>query len=317
MKVVFFGSPEFAVPCLEATARNHEIALVVTQPDRPAGRGRMLTPAAVKVVAQKAGWPVFSPTKLREPAVAERLRALEPDVFVVVAYGRILPPALLEVPRLGPWNVHASLLPAYRGAAPIQWAIIRGERQTGVCVMRMEEGLDTGPVADCRTLPIEEHDTAGTLSPRLAAAGADLLVEVLEDIAAGRVQTTAQDHARATLAPILRKEDGLLDLHQPARLVSAQARGVDPWPGAALRLAEETLKVFSPEVVFGQGQPGEVLGVGPGLIVACGSDAVSFRELQFPGRRRLAAQAALAGHPITPGTRLLSKTPPGKENGSP
>ena len=191
---------------------------------------------------------------------------------------------------------------------PIQWSVIRGETETGVCIMRMEEGLDTGPVAACRTTPIEDQDTAGTLAARLSGMGAQLLLDTLPVIAAGEATLQVQDHARATLAPMLTKEDGLIDFRQPARLVSAQARGVDPWPGAFAWLDEEPVKLFGPTVVASQGEPGTVLGItGSGLGIACGEGAIAFAELQLPGRKRLPAAAVLAGRPIAPGTRLRGK----------
>jgi methionyl-tRNA formyltransferase len=307
VRIVFFGSPAFALPSLRAVAREHQVVAVVSQPDRPAGRGKVLQPPPVKELALQLGLPVEQPTKLRDGAVAKALSALQPDAFVVVAYGRILPPDLLAVPRLGPWNVHASLLPKYRGAAPIQWSVIRGEQKTGVCVMRMEEGLDTGPVAACREEAIAETDTAGTLAERLSHLGADLLLQTLPRIADRSVVLQTQDHNAATLAPLLKKEDGILDFSVPARLVSAQARGVDPWPGATVFLAGEPMKVFVPTLAPGQGAPGEVLGHGPqGLMVACGQGAVAFAELQLAGRKRLPAAAVLAGHSIPVGTRLLA-----------
>jgi methionyl-tRNA formyltransferase len=305
LRVVFFGSPEFAVPSLVGAADRHDIVAVVTQPDRPAGRGARLQPPAVKVLATERGLPVLQPPKLRDGALAAELRRLAPDLFVVVAYGRILPPDLLAVPRLGPWNVHASLLPKHRGAAPIQWAVIRGDTETGVSIMRMEEGLDTGPVAARVAEPILVDDTAGTLSSRLAPLGARLLVETLSMIADGGVALREQDHALATLAPPLEKADGRLDFRQPAAMVAARARGVDPWPGAAVVLDGTLSKVFLPRVVAGRGTPGEVLGLVPhGLAVACGDGAVAFAEIQLPGRKRMPARALLAGHPIHPGTIL-------------
>jgi len=308
VRVVFFGSPDFAVPSLRALAGRHEVALVVSQPDRPAGRGRAVQMPAVKEAALALGLPVEQPPKIKDPTVAERLAALAPEVFVVVAYGRILPPALLAIPRLGPWNVHASLLPKLRGAAPIQWAVIRGETRTGICIMRMEEGLDTGPVAARAELPIGEDDTAGTMAERLSVLGAELLLQTLPRIEAGSVVLEPQDHAQATLAPMLEKEHGLLDFTQPAAAVSAHARGVDPWPGASATLAGEPVKLFHPRLAAGQGAPGEVLGLVPaGLLVACGQGALAFAELQFPGRKRLPAAAVLAGRPIAPGTRLGGK----------
>jgi methionyl-tRNA formyltransferase len=311
MRAIFFGSPEFAVPALERVARDHQVLAVLSQPDRPAGRGRAVLAPAVKVSAQRLGLPVLQPTKLRDPDLHAQLAALQPDVFVVVAYGRILPPALLAVPSLGPWNVHGSLLPKYRGAAPIQRAVMAGDDLTGVCIMRMEEGLDTGPVLACRQEVISDQDTAGSLALRLSLLGADLLGVTLAEIAAGRAQTQAQDHARATLAPMLSKDDGLLDFTRPARLVSAQARGVDPWPGAMANLDDSTvLKLFGPQVVDTQrsAAPGTVLGLAPdGLVIACGNQAVAFAELQLPGRKRLAAAAVLAGHPIPADTLLRGR----------
>jgi methionyl-tRNA formyltransferase len=322
-RAVFFGSPAFAVPSLRVVASGTELCAVVSQPDRPAGRGREPAAPPVKLAALALGVPVLQPERLRAPETIEALRALEADVFIVVAYGRILPPALLDLPRRGPFNVHASLLPRLRGAAPIQWAIIRGETETGVCIMRMEAGLDTGPVAATRAVPIGDDDTAGTLSARLAELGARLLAETLPAIVAGEVALRPQDDALATLAPPLTKADGLLGFGRPARSVSAQARGVDPWPGATALLDGEPMRLFEPIVLGpapgGAGRaPGTVTGLqqvaaGPGqetagvLVVSCGDPeaaSLGFAELQLPGRRRLPAAAVLAGRPIPAGTRL-------------
>jgi len=305
VRIVFFGSPEFAVPALAAVERQHEVVAVVTQPDRPAGRGGKVHPPPVKVLAEEKGLPVLQPRTLRDGVLRGQLAGLSPDLFVVVAYGRILPVDLLSLPPLGPWNVHASLLPRYRGAAPIQWAIMRGETETGVSIMRMEAGLDTGPVAAVAREPIRPDDTAGSLAVRLASLGADLLVDTLPRIAEGAVSPRAQDDSAATLAPPLDKRDGQLDFTRPAPLVSAHARGVDPWPGAFVMLEGQPAKVFGPAVIEGAGRPGEVLGLSPhGLAVACGAGAVAFAELQLPGRKRMPARALLAGHPIPAGTRL-------------
>ncbi len=307
MRVVFFGSPAFAVPSLTAVAATHDVAAVVTQPDRPAGRGKQLTPPAVKQAAARLGLKVLQPAGVRDDAVRTQLAALVPDVFVVVAYGRILPAALLEVPRLGSWNVHASLLPRYRGAAPIQWAIIRGETRTGVAVMRMEAGLDTGSVAAVRETAIRDDETAGTLADRLAALGAEILSETLIHIASGAVRLTPQDDARATLAPPLDKDAGRLDFGRAAAEVSARARGVDPWPGAWALLDGQAVKLFTPRAMpaVAAGAPGEVMAAGAdGLIVACAGGVVAFAEMQLPGRRRMAVSAAVAGRPIHPGARL-------------
>jgi methionyl-tRNA formyltransferase len=303
MRIVFFGSPEFAVPSLAALTVSQTIAAVVTQPDRPAGRGGKLHMPAVKAFALEKGLTVLQPTKLRDGAVAKELAALAPDLFVVVAYGRILPPDLLAIPRLGPWNVHASILPKLRGAAPIQWAVIRGENTTGVTIMRMEEGLDTGPVAAQATEPILPTDTAAALSARLAPLGARLLVATLPTIVDGSLRLCQQDHAAATLAPPLDKRDGYLDFRQTALEVSARARGVDPWPGATAPIEGQAARLFQPTVVAGHAGPGEFLGLVPeGLAVACGDGAVAFAEIQMPGRKRMPARALLAGRPIRPGT---------------
>jgi methionyl-tRNA formyltransferase len=303
LRVVFFGSPDFATPSLDAIADRHDVVAVVTQPDRPAGRGRRLQAPAAKTLALARGLVVLQPTKLRDGVVAQQLAALKPDLFVVVAYGRILPPDLLAVPRLGPWNVHASILPKFRGAAPIQWAVIRGERSTGVTIMRMDAGLDTGAIAAFTTDVIRDDDTAGSLAARLSVLGASLLVETLPTIVDGSVVLRAQEDGAATLAPPLRKEDGQLNFSQSALVVSAQARGVDPWPGATVLLQGAPTKVFGPTIVTGSGKPGEVLGLLPqGLAIACGQDAVAFAELQIPGRKRMPAQRVLAGHPLPPRT---------------
>jgi methionyl-tRNA formyltransferase len=303
MRVVFFGSPEFAVPSLRAIAERHDVVAVVSQPDRPAGRGGKLQSPAVKVLADGLGLRVLQPMKLRDGALARELAALAPDVFVVVAYGRILPPDLLAVPRLGPWNVHASLLPKFRGAAPIQWSIIRGEEETGVTIMHMEEGLDSGDVAAVARERIRPDDTAGSLSARLSTLGAQLVVDTLPAIELRTVILHKQDDSQATLSPPLSKTDGQLVFTEPAEAVSAQARGVDPWPGATLLLQGEVTKVFGPTVVEGAGRPGEVLGLrSQGLAFACGSGVIAFSEIQLPGRKRMPAKALLAGHPVPPGT---------------
>jgi len=303
LRVVFFGSPGFAVPSLAAVAAAHQVVALVTQPDRPAGRGKQLTPPPAKELAGKLGIPVQQPTSLKMPEFLAGMKELQADLFVVVAYGRILPQAVLDVPRLGPWNVHGSLLPKFRGAAPIQWSIIRGESKTGICIMRMEAGLDTGPVAATVETPIADTDTAGTLSERLSRLGAELLVETIPRLVAG-VEVVPQDHARHTLAPMLKKEDGWLDFARPAREVSARARGVDPWPGPTAVLDGEPIKLFVPRVVTGQGAPGAIIGNTDGLVVACGEGAVAFGELQLPGRKRLPAAAVLAGRPILVGSVL-------------
>ncbi len=311
-RAVFFGSPAFAVPCLRAVAAVTELVAVVSQPDRPAGRGQAPAAPAVKREAEALGVPVLQFEKVRTPETHAALAALAADLFVVVAYGRILPQPLLDLPRLGPFNVHASLLPKLRGAAPIQWAIINGERETGVSIMRMEAGLDTGPVAAMRALPIADDDTTGTLSSKLSELGAQLFTDTLPAIVGGSATLRPQDDAAATLAPLLAKGDGIIEFARPARLVSAQARGVDPWPGAASVLGGEPLKLFAPRVLEAAPrsgeprQPGTILDVtADGLLVACGDadqHLVAFGELQFPGKLRM--PAALARDRLRPGMRL-------------
>jgi methionyl-tRNA formyltransferase len=298
------GSPAFAVPALEAVARRHEVALVVTQPDKPVGRGKRVAAPPVKVAAEALGIPVIQPRATRKPAFAEALREVGADVGVVVAYGRILPRAVLDAFPRGCLNIHASLLPKYRGAAPIQWAIIRGEHETGVTIMRLDEGMDTGPVLEERRVPIADDDTAGTLAETLAPMGADLLLEVLAQVEAGTARVQPQDHAAATYAPMLTKSDGRVDWTHDAPSVSARIRGVDPWPGAQTTLEGEPLKLFAPAVVAGDGAPGQILSLEGGLVVACGRGAVRVGEVQAPGKRRMPADAFARGRKLMPGAVL-------------
>jgi methionyl-tRNA formyltransferase len=301
------GSPAFAVPALEAVAKRHEVALVVTQPDKPVGRGKRVTSPAVKIAAEALGIPVAQPRATRKPAFAETLREVEAEVGVVVAYGRILPRAVLDAFPHGCLNIHASLLPKYRGAAPIQWAIIRGEEETGVAIMRLDEGMDTGPVIAERRLPIAADDTAGDLAERLAPVGAELLVEVLAQVETGTAHERPQDHAVATYAPMLTKADGAIDWSQDARAVSARIRGVDPWPGAQTTLEGDPLKLFAPAVVSedgGEGAPGQILSLEGGLVVACGQGALRVAEVQAPGKRRMPADAFARGRKLSPGALL-------------
>jgi methionyl-tRNA formyltransferase len=303
------GSPAFAVPALEALARATEVVAVVTQPDRPAGRGLELVEPAVKVAARAAGLPILQPASVRKPPFVEELRALAPDLAVVVAYGRILPPEVLATPRLGCWNVHASLLPRLRGAAPIQWVLIRGERRTGVTLMQMDAGLDTGAILLQRELDVDLNDeadiTSGELHERLSRLGATTLAEGLELEAEGRLAARPQDDTLATLAPLLTKETGRIDFSAGAVAVQNLVRGCDPWPGAYFTHEGVPIKVFGARVVSGRGEPGLVMGADrDGLLVGCGTDAVAFAALQRPGRKRLDAAAFLAGMPIERGALI-------------
>src|SRR5689334_21459146 len=226
------GSPEFAVPCLRALHAHHEVALVVSQPDKPAGRGGQLTAPAVKLAAQELGLPVIQPRSARTGELRDALAASGAELAVVVAYGKILPKPVLDALPRGCINVHASILPRYRGAAPVQWAVIHGETETGVAIMQLDEGMDTGPVLLERRVEIGPEETAGELMERLAPVGAAALIEAIDGWVAGTLQPVAQDHARATRAPMLQKSDGAIDFAEPASIVAARIRGVDPWPGA-------------------------------------------------------------------------------------
>lgn len=304
MRAIFFGTPRLAVPSLDAVASIADVALVVCQPDRPAGRGLALRPPPVKERALELGVEVVQPRRVKRAAFAESLRAVEADVAVVVAYGRILPRAVLDAPRTGCVNVHASLLPRWRGAGPIQWAIAGGDARTGVCLMQMDEGMDTGPVIACEATPIDPDETAGELGGRLAQLGAELLTRELPRWVAGEITPTPQDHDAATMAPLLTKEDGRIDWSWTARAVHDRVRGMHPWPGAHTHLGGTTLKIHRTRVVDGEGPPGAVLAADDALVVACGEGAVAIEQLQLAGKKRLKARAFLSGHPIAPGARL-------------
>jgi methionyl-tRNA formyltransferase len=306
--VPFMGTAPFAVPSLRAlVAAGHTVPLVVTQPDRPAGRGRATTPPAVKVAARELGLPVWQPSLLRDEAAVARLAALAPDVIAVAAYGKILPQAILDVPRLGCVNVHASLLPKYRGAAPVQWAIYHGEVETGVSIMRMEAGLDTGPVLLTRTLPIGPDDDAPAVTARLAELGAEALVEALRRLDAGEIAPRRQDDAAATLAPPLRKEQARLDWGRPAKALHDQVRAFRPWPGAVALWAGRPVKILKTRYVSGScgAAPGEVVAVGPeGIHVATGDGVLVLVEVQPESRRAQSGAEFARGARIAPGMRL-------------
>jgi len=299
------GSPDFAVPTLHAVCERAEVVAVVTQPDKPAGRGLGMVAPAVKTAALERGLTVWQPVSVRKPPFLDELRALECDLAVVVAYGKILPIDVLNAPRLGCFNVHGSLLPKYRGAAPIQWAIIGGETETGVTLMRMDVGMDTGDMLAKRSIPIPDDATTGSLYPVLSLLGAELVRDSWDALVAGKLVPEPQDHALATMAPMLDKETGHVDFALGARRVRDLVRGCDPWPSAFTLLDGQPLKLFQPKIVSGRGPAGEVLGADrDGLLVGCGDDTIAFGALQLPGRKRMPAQALLAGRPIPSGTRL-------------
>ena len=304
MRVVFMGTPDFAVPCLQRLlADGHEVPAVFTQPDKPVGRHAGLTPPPVKQLALSHGLPVYQPTKTRDAPVAALLRELAPDCLVVVAYGRILPQEILDVPPRGCVNIHGSLLPRYRGAAPIQWSVIRGETVTGVTSMFMDAGMDTGDIIDTLTTPIGENETAGELFERLAPLGARLLSTTLAAIADGTVTRRPQNDAEATMAPMLEKAMGRLDLTRPAQELHNQVRGMNPWPGAFCTAGGKTLKIHETRVAAGSGAPGTLLCADP-VTVACGEGALQLVTVQPEGKPRMAAEAWLRGARLPQGARL-------------
>ena len=309
MKIAFLGTPEFAVAPLDALARaGHEVACVVAQPDRPAGRGQALREPATKAWARARGVPVLQPEKVRDGRLAAELRALAPDLLVVVAYGRILGDDLLTLAPFGAVNVHASLLPRWRGAAPIQWALAAGDLETGVTLMHMDAGLDTGDILLQRVLPIAPDETSATLHDRLAALGAAAIVEGLPLLEAGRRLTPVrQDGACATLARIIEKEDGRLDFARPAAELAARVRAFTPWPGAFTTLGGRLLKVHAARALPGGPglAPGEVSAGGDGLLVGCGAgSALLLAEVQLEGKKRLSAADFVKGQPVAAGTVL-------------
>jgi len=302
------GTAPLAQPSLEAllASPEFEVAAVATQPDRPKGRDLRLQPSAVKQTALKAGLPVLQPLKARDGAFIDQLRALAPDLIVVAAYGQILPPTILELPHFGCLNVHTSLLPKYRGAAPIQWAILDGEAETGVTIMKMDAGLDTGAILAQRATLIAPEDNAATLHDRLAGLGAALLTETIPLCVAGGIQPQPQDNSRATYARKITKEDGRLDWTQPARVLWNRVRGLTPWPGTFTHLEGRLLKIWRASVVpEPRGAPGEVLLADKsGVVVACGEQALRLEELQREGGRRMSAAEFLAGHALAVGAQF-------------
>jgi methionyl-tRNA formyltransferase len=308
MRIVFMGTPEFSVPTLRALCgAGHEVALVVTQPDRVKGRGGKPSPPEVKVAALELGLSVIQPEKLTDPGVMEALKKADPDAIAVVAFGFILKQDVLALPRLGCVNAHASLLPKYRGAAPIQWAIAGGEEKTGVTAMLMDQGMDTGDILLQREVAIEPGDTGGSLHDRLAHVAAELMVETLEGLRAGNLTPAPQDNSRATYAPMLKKQDGKIDWSLPARTIALRVRAFDPWPGTFSLLGEKQLKITKAvaEKAESSKPAGTVISADKnGIIVSCGQGALKVLEVQPPGKRRMSAREYLAGHGLATGVRL-------------
>jgi methionyl-tRNA formyltransferase len=310
MKLVFCGTPQFAVPSLEKlAAQGFDIQLVVTQPDRPQGRGMVMTAPPVKQAATRLGLPVIQPEKIKKnDEFQQQLRAIAPDAIIVVGYGRIIPPWMLELPRFGNINVHASLLPKYRGAAPIQWAIARGETTTGVTTMRIDEGLDTGDMLLKREMAIHPDETAETLSPRLAEPGAELLVETLHGLQQGKIAAIPQNHAEATLAPILKKEDGLIDFQWTSHEIHNRLRGFQPWPGIFTKFKGKNLKIVSAMPAQGtalQADQGEMRIADDHLLVGCGSGTIlELIQVQPEGKKVISAREFINGYRPADGERL-------------
>jgi methionyl-tRNA formyltransferase len=306
MRIVFFGTPAFAVVSLQALIRGRfNVTGVVTQPDKPQGRSRsaLLAPP-VKIAAQSAGIPVLQPVRPLGDVFTTSLRRLEPDLGIVVAYGHILRPEILSIPPRGMINVHASLLPRYRGAAPVQHAILNGERETGISIMQMEEGLDSGPVLHRVSTAIEHDDIAWTLGTRLAELGAGALVEVVSLLGGGAVWAQPQDHSQATYAPKINREMARISWQQDTETLVRQLRAFDPAPGAWTALDGQALKLFGGREVSGAGDPGLVLDAGDQLVVATGNGAMAIREVQPAGRTRMSVVAWVRGRGISPGQRL-------------
>jgi methionyl-tRNA formyltransferase len=293
MRVLFYGTPAFALPTLHALLGRHRVVAAVTQPDRPAGRGQRSQASPVKIVATEHGIPVLQPARLRDAGWPERLAEHAADVAVVVAFGQILPQAVLDVPVRGSINVHASLLPRYRGAAPVAWAIIRGERETGITTFQMDAGMDTGPMLLQRSTPIEPEETAGELAERLAALGAAVLLETLDGLDA--LPPRAQDAGAATLAPRLRKEDGVLDWTESGRALAARVRGLNPWPGAMTQAPAGRLLIWRARAVTGRGEPGVLTATDGRLAIGTGAGLLEPLEVQPENRRAMDWESYLRG----------------------
>lgn len=306
--LVFCGTPRFAVPTLEALVHaGFPVRLVVTQPDKPRGRGLVLTPSPVKQSAVSLGLPITQPESIKNNSEFRlQLASINPDAIIVVGYGRIIPQWMIDLTRLGNINLHASLLPKYRGAAPIQWAIARGETMTGVTTMRIDAGLDTGDILLQREIPIGASDTAETLAPALAALGAELIVETLRGLEAGRISARPQNDAQASLAPILKKEDGRIDFRLSAQEVRNRMRGFQPWPGVFTSFRGKNLHVWNAALSQRSLAAGELLADGDHLFVGCGEDALEILEVQLEGKKRMAARDFVHGYRPQTGEKVGS-----------
>lgn len=305
MRIVFMGTPDFAAPSLQALIdRGDDICGVFTQPDKPKGRGHKLQPPPVKQLALQQGLQVFQPGTLRDEDIQKSIAGMAPDAIVVVAYGKLLPPEVLAVPKLGCINVHGSLLPKYRGAAPIQWAVINGEKTTGVTTMFMAEGMDTGDMLLKAETEIAPEETAGELFDRLKLLGAELLAETLDKLERGKLNGIPQDDTQATLAPMLKKEMSAIDWNRPAQQIHDQIRGLNPWPCAAAVLDGKRVKLLASQVVNGDGEPGTVHNIDGELVAGCGQGMLKITEIQAETGKRMSGRNYLLGHALTVGAKF-------------
>ena len=308
MKIIFMGTPDFAVSSLQALIESdNEILAVVAQPDKPKGRGRKLAPPPTKTLAEQYNIPVLQPEKVRTEEFLSQLQDLSPDLICVTAYGKILPKSILELPKHGCINVHASLLPKYRGAAPINWVIVRGEKETGITTMLMDEGVDTGDMLLKKVINIQDEDDAGSISERLSQLGGKLLLETISQLQDGNLNPVKQDESEATYAPMLKKSDGEINWGKSALEIWNLVRGLNPWPGTFTKLGNKTLKIFKTKIVEGHGKPGEVIRSSKNdLHIATADGALEILELQIEGGKRLDVKAFVTGHQIEEGTVLGS-----------
>lgn len=306
MKIIFMGTPDFAAASLEALIDSrHEIQAVVTQPDKPKGRKGELTPSPVKVIAKREGIKVYQPLKVRDEEFVKTLRAYNPDVMVVVAFGQIIPLSILKMPKYGCVNIHGSLLPKYRGAAPIQWAVLDGEKETGITTILMDEGIDTGDILLKKTIKIEADETSGSLFDKLMALGAKTILETLDELEKGNLTPTKQGESPTAYAKMLTKAMGLIDFTRPAKELDCFVRGMDPWPSAYTLLSGKTLKLWKVRAVEGGGKAGSVIEIGKeSFTVACGEGAIEVLEVQLEGKKRMSAGDFLKGSTLNIGQEL-------------
>ncbi len=307
-RIIFMGTPDFAVPSLKSLIdSDHDIVAVVTQPDKKKGRGKKFSPPPIKIIAERAGVTVLQPTKIKTAEFQDTLRSFKPDLIVVVAYGRILPAEILTLPPLGCINVHGSLLPRHRGAAPIQWAVLQGDNEAGVTIMQMDVGMDTGDILLPAAIEVDKEETAGSLFNKVAKLGAETLTKALQLLLEGKLQAISQDHDIATKAPPLKKEQGLIDWSKAAIEIHRQIRGMDPWPSAYTFLDGKRFRLFSPKVVYKTCDlsPGSILLANrEGLLIATGKDMLLIRELQPEGKKRMVVESFLCGHPLQPSSQF-------------